>query len=58
MHKLREIYIDYLGRKVVLSGQHAFEWSITIYSSDRIIRFTFTTGREARKAFFAYKRKK
>lgn len=46
------------GRKIILGGQHAFEWSITVYTSERIVRTTYPNGKEARKEFYKYKRKK
>lgn len=55
---IREIIVDIYGRKIILSGQHAFEWIITIVSIDRIVRTTFPNGREARKEFYKYKRKR
>ena len=54
----REITVDIYGRKVVLSGQHAFEWSITVYTEERIVRTTYPNSREARKEFYKYKRKR
>lgn len=56
-NRVREIITDLLGRTIVLSGQFAFEWTITIYSKDYTIRTTFKTGAEARKKFRKYKRK-
>lgn len=53
---IRNIIIDIYGRKVVLSGQHAFEWSITIYTEERIIKTTYPNGKIARKEFCKYRR--
>ena len=55
---IRKIIVDIYERTVVLSGQHAFEWSITIYTEGRIIKTVYPNGREARKEFCKYKRKK
>lgn len=50
--------VDIYGRKIIFGGQHAFEWTITIVSIDRIVQTTFPNGREARKEFYKYKRKR
>ena len=43
----------------VLGGQHAFEYSITVISiTGRIVVTNFKNGKEARKGFYKYKRKK
>lgn len=55
---IREIIVDVYGRTIVLGGQHAFEWSITIYTRERIVKTVYPNGREARKEFCKYKRKK
>lgn len=55
---MREITIDTWGRQIVLSGQHAFEWSITIYTKWRIIKTVYPNGKTARQEFKKYKRKK
>ena len=55
---IRESIIDVCGRRVILSGRHAFEWSITIYTVEKTVRTTYPNGREARKEFYKYKRKK
>lgn len=55
---VREIIIDIYGRSIILSGQHAFEWSITVYTRERIIKTTYPNGKEARKAFYQYKKNK
>ena len=55
---IREITVDIYGRTIVLSGRHAFEWSITIYTRERIVKTTYPNGRKARKEFRKYKRKK
>lgn len=55
---MREVIVDVYGRTIVLGGQHAFEWSITIYTRERIVKTVYPNGREARKEFYKYKRKK
>lgn len=55
---IREVIVDVYGRRVILSGRHAFEWSITVCTSERIVRITYPNGREARKESYKYKRKK
>lgn len=55
---VREVFVDILGRTIVLGGQHAFEWSITVYTQDRIIKTIYPTGRQAREEFKKYKKKK
>lgn len=55
---IREMIVDIYGRKIILGGQHAFEWTITVISIDRIVQTIFPNGREARKEFCKYKRKK
>ena len=56
---IREIILDVYGRTIVISGQHAFEYNITIKSITGIITTTkYKDGREARKVFQRYKRKK
>lgn len=55
---IREIIVDVYGRRIILDGQHAFEWSITIYTRERIVRTTYSSGREAKKKeFYKYKKK-
>lgn len=54
---VRDIIIDIYGRKIILSGQHAFEWSITIYSKERIVRTDYPNGKMARQEFKKYKRR-
>jgi hypothetical protein len=61
---IREVIVDVYGRKIILSGQHAFEYSITVNSitvisiTGRIVITDFKNGKEARKEFCKYKRKK
>lgn len=54
----RDELIDQFGNKIVLSGQYAFEWSITNYSHDgEITRTVFKCRRDARKEFNKIKKK-
>lgn len=56
---IREVIVDAYGRTIVLGGQHAFEYSITVISiTGRIVVTDFKNGKEARKEFYKYKRKK
>ena len=55
---IREIIVDIYGREIVLSGQHAFESSITICTKERIVKTVYPNGKEARKEFYKYKRKR
>lgn len=55
---IREVTVDVYGRRIILNGQHAFEWSITICTRERIVKTTYPNGKEARKEFYKYKRKK
>ena len=52
---IREIIVDVYERTIVLSGQHAFEWSITIYTRERIVQTIYPNGKEARKEFYKYR---
>ena len=54
---VRAIIVDIYGRKIVLSGHYAFEWSITIYTGDSITKTTYPNRKEAKKALKTYKRK-
>lgn len=55
---VREIIIDAWGREIILSGQHAFEWFITIKTRERIVKYVYPNGKEARKEFYKYKKKR
>ena len=56
---VREVIVDIWGRKIVISGTHAFEYSITVISiTGKAVTTTYKNGREARKEFQKYKRKK
>lgn len=56
---IRETIVDIWGRTIHLVGRHAFEYSITVISiTGRIVVTNFKNGKEARKEFYKYKRKK
>ena len=55
---IRETIIDTWGRTIVLSGQHAFEWTITICTKTTMVTTKYPNGNKARKEFYKYKRKK
>lgn len=55
---VRETIIDTWGRTIVLSGQHAFEWTITICTRTTMVTTKYPNGNKARKEFYKYKRKK
>lgn len=55
--KVREVIEDMFGNIIVLSGQHAFEWSITVCSNDTYIKTAYKNSKEARKQFRKYKNK-
>ena len=56
---IREAIVDVYGRTIILGGQHAFEYSITVVSiTGKTVITNFKNGREARKEFQKYKRKK
>ena len=52
---IRETFIDIYGRRITLGGQHAFEWSITITTKEKIIQTIYPNGKIARKEFYKYK---
>lgn len=49
--KVRESKVDQYGRRVTITGQHAFGYSIHIQDRDKITSFPYSNGTEARKAF-------
>lgn len=55
---VRETIIDTWGRTIVLSGQHAFEWTITICTKTTMVTTKYPNGNRARKEFYKYKKKK
>ena len=49
---VRNRAIDKYGREVILCGQHAFTWSITIVLlTGSTMNFTYPNGKSARKEF-------
>ena len=50
--------VDILGRTIILSGTHAFEWSVTIVNKHSLTIIEFANRVEATKEFNKYKRKK
>lgn len=52
---IRRSVIDPIGRRVVLSGIHAFEWSISVIEENRITTMTYPTRVKAIKEFKKYR---
>jgi hypothetical protein len=52
------VITDKYNRTVVLAGQHAFEWSITIIAFSVSYTTMYKNGEEARKAFSKFKKKR
>lgn len=50
--------IDILGRTIVLSGTHAFEWQISIVSGNSITTIKFANRVKATQEFNKYRRKR
>lgn len=44
---IRAIVTDALGRKVILVGKHAFEWSIILEKEGRLVITTFPNREQA-----------
>lgn len=55
---IRMFIVDMLGRTIVLSGTHAFEWQITIVGENSLTVIKFANRVEATKEFNKYKRKR
>ena len=51
--RVRESKIDQYGRRITVTGQHAFGYNIHIQDRDKITSFSYSNGTEARKAFRA-----
>ena len=51
--RVRESKIDQYGRRITVTGQHAFGYNIHIQDRDKITSFPYSNGTEARKAFRA-----
>ena len=60
INKVRQSTIDILGRQVVLTGRHAFEWSISIIDPRSITTTVYSNRVEATKVYktFIVKSKK
>lgn len=56
-NRVRAVITDKLGRKVVLLGKHAFEWSIVLETNGKTVITTFPSSKEAKKEFNNYKGK-
>lgn len=56
--RVRATITDKWGRTISLMGKHAFEWVIVIESNGRITMQSYPSGKEARKEFQQYKKKK
>lgn len=50
--------VDILGRTIILSGTHAFEWSVIIVNKHSLTIIEFANRVEATKEFNKYKRKR
>lgn len=50
--------VDILGRTIVLSGTHAFEWQVTIIDKSSITIIGFKGRVDATREFNKYRRKK
>ena len=51
-------FTDPIGRVIVLSGIHAFEWTVTVLSGPVMTTVTFKNRTEATKEFNRYRRKR
>lgn len=54
---IRDIAKDILGRTIVLTGTHAFEWSICICDGDSTLQITYSNRIKAQKEFNRLKSK-
>ena len=55
---VRDVVTDIYERTIVLSGQHAHEWSISICTKTRIYTQHYPNGTIARQEFRKLKRKR
>ena len=55
---IRMSIVDMLGRTIVLSGTHAFEWQITIVGENSLTIIKFANRVKATKEFNKYRRKR
>lgn len=53
---IRISIVDMLGRTIVLSGTHAFEWEVIIIDNNSITAIRFTNRVKATKEFNKYKK--
>ena len=51
--RVRESKVDQYGRRITVTGQHAFGYNVHIQDRDKITSFPYPNGTEARKAFRA-----
>lgn len=55
---IRMAFTDPIGRVIILSGIHAFEWTVTVFSGPVMTTVTFRNRAEATKEFNRYRRKR
>lgn len=55
---VREVFTDKYGRRIIVTGQFAFSWSIHIIVDKTITTFTYQSGKEARAQIRILKRVK
>lgn len=55
---IRMSIVDMLGRTIVLSGTHAFEWQVTIVGENSLTVIKFANRVKATKEFNKYRRKR
>lgn len=56
---IRKSIVDVLGRTIVLSGTHAFEWQITVLEiNNSLTIIKFSNRVKATKEFNKYKKRK
>lgn len=55
---IRMAFTDPIGRVIILSGIHAFEWTVTVFSGSAMTTITFSNRAEATKEFNRYRRKR
>lgn len=56
--KVRESFTDKWGRTITILGTHAFEYKIIVEGNNSTTSQSFKNGKEARKCFMNYKKKK
>lgn len=57
-NRVRLSFNDAIGRTIILTGIHAFEWQINIITDNTMISIRFANRQEATKEFNKYKRKR